>query len=151
LPQSIKFEWLIGTLGIDETFAFVWQFGGRRLYIPRHTNRHGRLARFLGHDSFALLTERYGPGIYMPPLAPVFCIHYLCFVKGLSTSEICRLMRMTESGVHRARQKPLPSYFSQRAKDDVQRKLHPAALKRLVFQQLGLSERDVARYGGAAK
>lgn len=87
-------------LGTDLAVEFFLTFGGAGLYLPKERSRDdSALAKVVGKDLALALGKDLGDAVKIPTAKP-FIIQYL-FAKGMTISDICRKMHLTEPAVRR--------------------------------------------------
>lgn len=138
-------DWLLDTYGARRTFRMCMRLGGVRHYVPRaDRGSDGRIAQFFTADDLRPLQELYGGSYITFPLAHHFCANFLSWVEGRSVVDICLTLRMHHSRMHEVIARKPPAYLTGvvLAGDEQRRqaRLSSAALRRHVFNLLGLSQ-----------
>jgi len=82
-------------LGPDRAVAFLLEFGGQRLYLPKRPGGTGPAAALLGADGMEALCSMRPGGVIRVPTCRRWLSHALS-AKGSPVSEIARKLRVTD-------------------------------------------------------
>jgi len=89
---------LIALLGIDGLIALAEAFGGQRLYVPQAIPDDHVIAKALGKDLAAKISDRYSRfSIRVPMVRKIRAQRYRA--DGLSNARIAKKLGITEPGV----------------------------------------------------
>lgn len=93
-------EGYVEVLGPDGAVEVLLEFGGATLYLPtEHTKGDAMLSRLVGQDQALALGKRFGGGHIKVPVAKRWIARHLRSAHGMTISDICRKLHVTEPTV----------------------------------------------------